>query len=140
MSDAKTPSAAQETPPREGTEKSPYQVLARKYRPKNFSELVGQDALVRTLTNAFALERIAHAFILTGVRGIGKTTAARIIARALNCVGPDGKGGPTPEPCGVCDSCIAIGEDRSMDVIEIDAASRSKVEEMRDLIEGVRYR
>ncbi len=148
MSDAKTPQTAQQAPPRDGADGSPasagssepYRVLARKYRPKNFSELVGQNALVRTLTNAFALERIAHAFILTGVRGIGKTTAARIIARALNCVGPDGKGGPTPEPCGKCESCLAIGEDRSMDVIEIDAASRSKVEEMRELIDGVRYR
>ena len=144
MSDAKTPQTAQATLPRDGTDKSassePYQVLARKYRPRNFSELVGQDALVRTLTNAFALERIAHAFILTGVRGIGKTTAARIIARALNCVGPDGAGGPTPQPCGECESCIAIGEDRSMDVIETDAASRTGVDDIRELIESVRYR
>ncbi len=144
MSDAKTPEPAQEPPPRDGEGNSdssePYQVLARKYRPKDFSELVGQDALVRTLTNAFALDRIAHAFILTGVRGIGKTTAARIIARALNCIGLDGKGGPTPEPCGVCESCIAIGEDRSMDVIETDAASRTGVDDIRELIESVRYR
>ena len=153
MSDAKTPQTAQETPTRDGEDGSsaspgpakagssePYQVLARKYRPKNFSELVGQDALVRTLTNAFALDRIAHAFILTGVRGVGKTTAARIIARALNCVGPDGKGGPTPQPCGECESCIAIGEDRSMDVIETDAASRTGVDDIRELIESVRYR
>ena len=140
MSDAKTSQTAQETPARNGKDHSPYQVLARKYRPKNFSELVGQDALVRTLTNAFALDRIAHAFILTGVRGIGKTTAARIIARALNCVGPDGTGGPTPDPCGECESCIAIGEDRSMDVIETDAASRTGVDDIRELIESVRYR
>ncbi len=87
---------------------SPYRVLARKYRPANFAELIGQDALVRTLTNAFAQNRIAHAFMLTGVRGVGKTTTARIIARALNCIGPDGKGGPTITPCGVCDNCVAI--------------------------------
>ena len=148
MSDAKTPQTAQEASARDGADGSPanagssepYRVLARKYRPRDFSELVGQDALVRTLTNAFALDRIAHAFILTGVRGIGKTTAARIIARALNCVGPDGTGGPTPDPCGVCDSCIAIGEDRSMDVIETDAASRTGVDDVRELIESVRYR
>ena len=117
-----------------------YQVFARKYRPTDFSGLIGQDALVRTLTNAIEQGRLAHGFILTGVRGIGKTTAARIIARALNCVGEDGTGGPTPHPCGVCDHCRAIAEDRHVDVLEMDAASRSKVEEMRELLDGVRYR
>ena len=117
-----------------------YQVLARKYRPKMFSELIGQNILVRTLTNAFKLNRLAHGFILTGVRGIGKTTTARIIARALNCVGPDGQGSPTTEPCGVCENCQAIAEDRHVDVLEMDAASRTGVDDIRELIEGVRYR
>ena len=91
-----------------------YRVLARKYRPVRFADLIGQEALVRTLTNAMAAGRLAHAFVLTGVRGVGKTTTARIIARALNCVGADGKGGPTPDPCGVCEHCVAIAEDRHM--------------------------
>ena len=95
---------------------------------------------MRTLRNAFATGRIAHAFMLTGVRGVGKTTTARIIARALNCIGPDGKGGPTAEPCGVCANCTAIAEDRHLDVIEMDAASRTGVDDIRELIEGVRYR
>ncbi|MGH7099932.1 MAG: DNA polymerase III subunit gamma/tau, partial [Stellaceae bacterium] len=119
---------------------SGYRVLARKYRPSTFAELIGQEAMVRTLSNAIAAGRIAHAFILTGVRGVGKTTTARIIARALNCVGPDGTGGPTAEPCGVCAECRAIAEDRHPDVIEMDAASRTGVDDIRDLIEGVRYR
>ena len=117
-----------------------YRVLARKYRPSTFDELIGHDTLVRTLTNALSSGRIAHAFMLTGVRGVGKTTTARIIARALNCIGPDGKGGPTMNPCGVCDPCRSIAEDRHPDVIEMDAASRTGVEDMRELIEGVRYR
>ncbi len=117
-----------------------YRVLARKYRPTDFSGLIGQEALVRTLTNAFSSGRIAHAFMLTGVRGIGKTTTARIIARALNCIGADGKGGPTIEPCGECEHCVAIDEDRHVDVIEMDAASRTGVEDIRDLTDGVRYR
>jgi len=119
---------------------TPYRVLARKYRPQSFAEVIGQEALVRTLSNAIATGRIAHAFILTGVRGVGKTTTARIIARALNCVGPDGTGGPTVTPCGVCDHCRAIAEDRHVDVIEMDAASRTGVDDIRDLTEGVRYR
>ncbi len=118
----------------------PYRVLARKYRPVDFTTLIGQEAMVRTLRNAIATGRIAHAFMLTGVRGVGKTTTARIIARALNCVGPDGKGGPTIDPCGVCDHCVAISEDRDVDVIELDAASRTKVEDTRELLEGMRYR
>src|SRR5690349_1906811 len=117
-----------------------YRVLARKYRPSTFADLIGQEAMVRTLSNAIAAGRIAHAFVLTGVRGIGKTTTARIIARVLNCVGPDGKGGPTINPCGVCEHCVAIAEDRHMDVIEMDAASRTGVDDIRELIDGVRYR
>jgi DNA polymerase-3 subunit gamma/tau len=96
--------------------------------------------MVRTLTNAFESGRLAHAFVLTGVRGVGKTTTARIIARALNCIGPDGKGGPTITPCGVCDMCRSIAEDRLVDVIEMDAASNTGVDNMRELIDGVRYR
>ncbi|MGE0745938.1 MAG: DNA polymerase III subunit gamma/tau [Rhodospirillales bacterium] len=119
---------------------TPYRVLARKYRPSRFADLIGQDAMVRTLTNAFASGRLAHAFVLTGVRGIGKTTTARIIARALNCVGPDGTGGPTIEPCGVCENCVAIAEDRHVDVIEMDAASHTGVANIRDIIDGVAYR
>ncbi len=117
-----------------------YRVLARKYRPANFDELIGQEALVRTLTNAIRTGRVAHAFILTGVRGIGKTTTARIIARALNCIGPDGTGGPTPTPCGVCEHCVAIAEDRHVDVIEMDAASRTGIDDVREIIDSVRYR
>jgi DNA polymerase-3 subunit gamma/tau len=117
-----------------------YRVLARKYRPSTFAELIGQEAMVRTLSNAIATGRIAHAFILTGVRGVGKTTTARILARALNCVGPDGTGGATAEPCGQCAQCLAIAEDRHVDVMEMDAASRTGVDDIRDLTEGVRYR
>jgi DNA polymerase III subunit gamma/tau len=117
-----------------------YRVLARKYRPQTFGEVIGQEAMVRTLSNAIQTGRIAHAFILTGVRGVGKTTTARIIARALNCVGPDGTGGPTIAPCGECVHCRSIAEDRHVDVIEMDAASRTGVDDIRDLTEGVRYR
>jgi DNA polymerase-3 subunit gamma/tau len=116
-----------------------YRVLARKYRPTTFAELIGQDALVRTLTNAIASGRIAQAFMLTGVRGVGKTTTARIIARALNCIGPDGRGGPTVAPCGVCEPCRAIIQDRHVDVLEMDAASHTGVDDIRDIISGVRY-
>ncbi len=117
-----------------------YRVLARKYRPQTFAELIGQEAMVRTLSNAIATGRVAHAFILTGVRGVGKTTTARIIARAMNCVGRDGTGGPTIEPCGGCVHCRAIVEDRHVDVIEMDAASRTGVDDIRELTDGVRYR
>ncbi len=123
-----------------GQPSEPYRVLARKYRPAGFDALIGQEALVRTLGNAFRTGRLAHAYMLSGVRGIGKTTTARIIARALNCVGPDGAGGPTATPCGVCENCRAIAEDRHVDVLEMDAASRTGVGEMRELIDGVRYR
>jgi DNA polymerase-3 subunit gamma/tau len=119
---------------------APYRVLARKYRPSRFADLIGQEAMVRTLSNAIATGRIAHAFVLTGVRGIGKTTTARIIARALNCVGPDGQSGPTIEPCGVCENCVAITDDRHMDVVEMDAASHNGVDDIRDLTDGARYR
>jgi DNA polymerase III subunit gamma/tau len=123
------------------TEPAPaYRVLARKYRPTTFAELIGQEALVRTLSNAIATGRIAHAFILTGVRGVGKTTTARIMARALNCIGPDGTGGPTVTPCGECEHCRSITEDRHIDVIEMDAASHTQVDKMRELLDGVRYR
>ncbi len=117
-----------------------YQVLARKYRPTTFEALRGQDALVRTLTNAITSGRLAHGYMLTGVRGVGKTTTARLIARALNCVGADGKGGPTPTPCGMCVHCTAIAEDRHVDVLEMDAASRTGIDDIRELLEGVRYR
>jgi DNA polymerase-3 subunit gamma/tau len=119
----------------------PYRVLARKYRPQDFEALIGQEAMVRTLTNAFAQGRIAHAFMLTGVRGVGKTTTARIIARALNCLGADGANDrPTITPCGVCANCRAIAEDRHTDVMEMDAASRTGVDDIREIIEGVRFR
>jgi DNA polymerase-3 subunit gamma/tau len=117
-----------------------YRVLARKYRPTTFDDLIGQDALVRTLRNAFAMNRIAHAFMLTGVRGVGKTTTARILARALNCTGPDGTGGPTPDPCGVCENCVAILADRHPDVVEMDAASNTGVDDVREIIEATRFR
>jgi len=119
---------------------APYRVLARKYRPSTFAELIGQEAMVKTLTNAIATGRIAHAFILTGVRGVGKTTTARILARALNCVGPDRSGGPTIAPCGQCEPCRAIAEDRHVDVMEMDAASRTGVDDIRELTDGVRYK
>ncbi len=118
---------------------SEYRVLARKYRPQTFDDLVGQDVLVRTLSNAITTGRIAHAFLLTGIRGIGKTTTARIIARALNCIGEDGQGGPTTNPCGVCPNCTQIADDRHVDVMEMDAASRTGVGDIRDLIETVHY-
>ena len=117
-----------------------YQVLARKYRPQTFADLIGQEAMVRTLKNAFAADRIAHAFVMTGVRGVGKTTTARIIAKGLNCVGPDGNGGPTTEPCGTCEPCIAIAEGRHVDVMEMDAASRTGVGDIREIIDSVHYR
>ncbi len=117
-----------------------YRVLARKYRPRDFSALIGQEALVRTLTNAIAQGRLAHGFMLTGVRGVGKTTTARILARCFNCIGPDGKSGPTASPCGQCEHCRAIAEDRHVDVIEMDAASRTGIDDIRELIDGVRYR
>lgn len=117
-----------------------YQVLARKYRPETFADLVGQDAMVRTLKNAFETDRIAQAFIMTGIRGTGKTTTARIIAKGLNCIGPDGTGGPTTDPCGTCDQCVAIAQGRHVDVLEMDAASRTGVNDIREIIDSVAYR
>ena len=117
-----------------------YQVLARKYRPETFADLVGQDAMVRTLKNAFAADRIAQAFIMTGIRGTGKTTTARIIAKGMNCIGPDGTGGPTTDPCGQCEHCVAIMEGRHVDVIEMDAASNTGVANIREIIDSVHYR
>ncbi|MEM7596332.1 MAG: DNA polymerase III subunit gamma/tau [Pseudomonadota bacterium] len=122
------------------TEDTGYQVLARKYRPETFADLVGQDAMVRTLKNAFEADRIAQAFIMTGIRGTGKTTTARIIAKGMNCIGPDGNGGPTTEPCGVCEHCTAIMEGRHVDVLEMDAASRTGVNDIREIIDSVAYR
>ncbi|MFQ3183140.1 MAG: DNA polymerase-3 subunit gamma/tau [Alteromonas macleodii] len=124
------------------TESEPqkYQVLARKYRPETFADLVGQEAMVRTLKNAFAADRIAQAFIMTGIRGTGKTTTARIIAKGMNCIGVDGQGGPTTEPCGKCENCVAIVEGRHVDVMEMDAASRTGVGDIREIIESVHYR
>lgn len=116
-----------------------YRVLARKYRPKNFDDLIGQEALVRTLKNAIESGRIAHAFMLTGIRGVGKTTTARIIAKALNYTGPDGTAGPTTGNTDDCDICKAITEDRHPDVFEMDAASRTGVDDIREILDGVRY-
>jgi DNA polymerase-3 subunit gamma/tau len=132
------PGLGLDLPPQKGA--GEYRVLARKYRPSDFTGLIGQEALVRTLKNAFATGRIAHAFMLTGVRGVGKTTTARIVARALNCVGPDGtRKEPTIHPCGVCEPCRAIAESRHVDVQEMDAASRTGIDDIREIIEGVRY-
>lgn len=116
-----------------------YRVLARKYRPQRFGELIGQDAMVQTLSNAIRRDRIAHAFLMTGVRGVGKTTTARLIAKGLNCIGADGQGGPTIDPCGQCEPCQAIAEGRHIDVIEMDAASHTGVDDVREIIEAVRY-
>ncbi|WP_336867470.1 DNA polymerase III subunit gamma/tau [Sphingomonas sanguinis] len=116
-----------------------YRVLARKYRPQTFDALIGQDAMVQTLGNAIKRDRLAHAFLMTGVRGVGKTSTARLIAKALNCIGPDGNGGPTISPCGVCEPCRAIAEGRHIDVIEMDAASHTGVDDVREIIEASRY-
>ena len=126
-------------PPQPAAKANPYRVLARKYRPQTFSELIGQDAMVTTLGNAIKRDRLAHAFLMTGVRGVGKTSTARLIAKALNCVGPDGNGGPTIDPCGVCEPCRAIAEGRHIDVIEMDAASHTGVDDVREIIDAARY-
>jgi len=125
--------------PEEAPPASPYRVLARKYRPQTFEQLIGQDAMVKTLANAMERGRIAHAFLLTGVRGVGKTSTARLIAKALNCIGPDGQGQPTIQPCGVCEHCKAIAEGRHIDVVEMDAASHTGVDDIREIIDAVRY-
>ncbi|WP_083957067.1 DNA polymerase III subunit gamma/tau, partial [Sphingomonas adhaesiva] len=126
-------------PPAPPAGAQPYRVLARKYRPQSFDALIGQDAMVQTLANAIKRDRIAHAFLLTGVRGVGKTSTARLIAKALNCIGPDGQGGATIAPCGVCEPCRAIAEGRHIDVIEMDAASHTGIDDIREIIEASRY-
>lgn len=120
-------------------EDAPYRVLARKYRPATFAALIGQDALVTTLANSIASNRLAQAWLLTGVRGVGKTSTARIIAKALNCIGPDGHGGPTVTPCETCANCTAISAGQHIDVIEMDAASNTGVDDIREIIDSVRY-
>ena len=117
-----------------------YTVLARKYRPQKLSDLVGQEVLVKVLSNSFKLKRIAHAYILTGSRGVGKTSTARIIAKGLNCEGPNSNGDPTIEPCGACSSCVSITESRHIDVIEMDAASRTGVSDVREIIDNIDYK
>ncbi|MGN0929061.1 MAG: DNA polymerase III subunit gamma/tau [Alphaproteobacteria bacterium] len=118
-----------------------YKVLARKYRSSTFDELIGQEVLVKTLTNAINTNRLAHAYIFTGIRGVGKTSTARIFAKSLNCLGADGKAtGPQVKPCGVCENCRAIAEDRHIDVIEMDAASNTGVDDIREIIDGVQYK
>jgi DNA polymerase-3 subunit gamma/tau len=141
MDDLESPGLGLDLPeaPQTLSNATPYRVLARKYRPQTFSELIGQDAMVKTLGNAIARDRLAHAFLLTGVRGVGKTSTARLIAKALNCIGPDGQGGPTISPCNVCEPCRAIAEGRHIDVIEMDAASHTGVEDIREIIDAVRY-
>ena len=121
-------------------ETTKYQVLARKYRPETFSDLIGQEAMVRTLKNAFDADRIAQAFMMTGIRGVGKTTTARIIAKGMNCIGLEGNTGPTTSPCGQCEHCVAISEGRHVDVFEMDAASRTGVDDIREIIDSVHYR
>ncbi|MFN3517289.1 MAG: DNA polymerase III subunit gamma/tau [Novosphingobium sp.] len=142
MFGAPAPAAPQPPVPAPAVQASaaqPYRVLARKYRSQTFAELIGQEAMVQTLANAIKRDRLAHAFLMTGIRGVGKTSTARLIAKALNCVGPDGKGGPTIDPCGQCEPCQAIAEGRHIDVIEMDAASHTGVDDVREIIEAVRY-
>jgi DNA polymerase-3 subunit gamma/tau len=112
-----------------------YTVLARKYRPQTFADLVGQEHVTRALANAIASDRVAHAFLFTGVRGVGKTTSARILAKALNC-----ERGPTAEPCNVCDACVQITQGSDLDVLEIDGASNNSVEDVRRLQESIPFR
>ena len=136
--EAEMPGLGLDEPP-QPTPAQPYRVLARKYRPQTFSELIGQESMVRTLANAIKRDRLAHAFLMTGVRGVGKTSTARLIAKALNCIGPDGQGGPTIDPCGVCEPCRAIAEGRHIDVIEMDAASHNGIDDVRAMTDAVRY-
>src|SRR5205809_7634546 len=132
------PSLGLDEPP-QPVSSQPDRVLARKYRSQSFDELIGQDAMVQTLANAIKRGRLAHAFLLTGVRGVGKTSTARLIAKALNCIGPDSQGGPTIKPCNVCEPCRAISEGRHIDVIEMDAASHTGIDDIREIIDAVRY-
>ncbi|MHA1543918.1 MAG: DNA polymerase III subunit gamma/tau, partial [Alphaproteobacteria bacterium] len=120
-------------------EPAEYKVLARKYRPKTFEELIGQDVMVRTLRNAIESGRLAHAFILTGVRGVGKTTTARLLASTLNCLKVKEGQEIATSPCGKCENCLEISESRHPDVLEMDAASRTSVDDVREIIENVRY-
>src|SRR6266700_1362893 len=106
-----------------------YQVIARKWRPQLFADVIGQQAVTRTLRNALSSGRLAQAFVFAGPRGVGKTTTARILARALNCIS-----GPTPDPCGTCEACVEIAEGRDMDVLEIDAATHTQVDNVREVI------
>jgi DNA polymerase-3 subunit gamma/tau len=115
-------------------------VLARKYRPRRFADMVGQEHVVQALTNALTQQRLHHAYLFTGTRGIGKTTVSRILAKSLNCVGPDGTGGITAEPCGVCSTCTEIDADRYIDYTELDAASNRGIDEIKDLIERAAYK
>ncbi len=117
-----------------------YVVLARKYRPRSFDQMVGQEHVVRALSNALQQQRLHHAYLFTGTRGIGKTTVSRILAKSLNCTGPDGRGGITATPCGVCGACVEIDEDRYMDYVKLDAASNRGIDEARDLIERAAYK
>ena len=117
-----------------------YIVLARKYRPRSFEQMVGQEHVVRALSNALLQQRLHHAYLFTGTRGIGKTTVSRILAKSLNCTGPDGTGGITATPCGVCSACVEIDEDRYMDYVELDAASNRGIDEARDLLERAAYK
>ncbi|MBN8490958.1 MAG: DNA polymerase III subunit gamma/tau, partial [Burkholderiales bacterium] len=117
-----------------------YVVLARKYRPRSFEQMVGQEHVVRALSNALQQQRLHHAYLFTGTRGIGKTTVSRILAKSLNCTGPDGRGGITATPCGVCSACVEIDEDRYMDYVELDAASNRGIDEARDLLERAAYK
>ena len=141
MNDAESPALGLDIPeqPQQAPSATPYRVLARKYRPQTFAELIGQDAMVKTLANAIERGRIAHAFLLTGVRGVGKTSTARLIAKALNCIGADGQGAPTISPCNICEPCRAISEGRHIDVIEMDAASHTGIDDIREIIDAVRY-
>ncbi|HEX7689224.1 MAG TPA: DNA polymerase III subunit gamma/tau, partial [Burkholderiaceae bacterium] len=117
-----------------------YVVLARKYRPRRFEQMVGQDHVVRALTHALEQGRLHHAYLFTGTRGIGKTTVSRILAKSLNCTGPDGQGGITAHPCGQCTACTEIDADRYIDYVELDAASNRSIDEIRDLIERAAYK
>ena len=117
-----------------------YVVLARKYRPRSFEQMVGQEHVVRALSNALQQQRLHHAYLFTGTRGIGKTTVSRILAKSLNCTGADGRGGITATPCGVCSACVEIDEDRYMDYVELDAASNRGIDEARDLLERAAYK
>lgn len=136
---ADPPPSPPKAPAAKAAPAQPYRVLARKYRSQTFAELIGQEAMVQTLANAIRRDRLAHAFLMTGIRGVGKTSTARLIAKALNCIGPDGQGGPTIDPCGQCEPCQAIAEGRHIDVIEMDAASHTGVDDVREIIEAVRY-